>query len=262
MQHRVYGIEEQGTGEFDGGTITEQKPIGFPGEGAAVLRLGPLFYWAWASAEKEGYIGMHPHQAFEIMTYVLNGKAHHGDSLGTDSIVGPGGAQLIQAGSGVSHNERIVGPDAELFQIWFEPSIREALQRPPSYSQYTHEQFSSSDQEGISVKTVLGEASPISIVADAQAWDITIAQGLHYEHHLEPNRSVAALAVRGGGSYAVHGEGPVELAHRAFLIASNDSDASQSIKFEARQGDDSIEQRLFLIEVPTTVDYPLYPKRR
>ena len=47
---RVYPPNEQGSGSFDGGKITEIKPIGFPGEGSARTRIGPLFYWAWATA--------------------------------------------------------------------------------------------------------------------------------------------------------------------------------------------------------------------
>ncbi|WP_220446569.1 pirin family protein [Paenibacillus piri] len=41
----------------------------------------------------------------------MSGKAEHGDSLGTRSVVGPGGAQVMQTGSGVSHEEGFVGPN-------------------------------------------------------------------------------------------------------------------------------------------------------
>ncbi|TDF91151.1 hypothetical protein E1757_33335 [Paenibacillus piri] len=44
-------------------------------------------------------------------TCVVSGKAEHGDSLGTRSVVGPGGAQVMQTGSGVSHEEGFVGPN-------------------------------------------------------------------------------------------------------------------------------------------------------
>ena len=70
----VYPPARQGRGAFDGGRITEFKPIGFPGDGAEVKRVGPLFYWAWASAHTPSKIGLHPHKAFEIMSYVLEGE--------------------------------------------------------------------------------------------------------------------------------------------------------------------------------------------
>lgn len=41
----------------------------------------------------------------------------------TESVVGEGGAQLMQTGSGVFHAEAIKEP-TEVFQIWFENKTR------------------------------------------------------------------------------------------------------------------------------------------
>ena len=65
---QIYPPEAQAVGQFDGGRITEIKPIGFPQDGPAPRHLGPLFYWAWATAKGYGKIALHPHQAFEIMS--------------------------------------------------------------------------------------------------------------------------------------------------------------------------------------------------
>ena len=56
IQIAFYPPEAQGTGAFDGGRITEFKPIAFPYEGPTVRHVGPLFYWAWASANGYGKI--------------------------------------------------------------------------------------------------------------------------------------------------------------------------------------------------------------
>jgi len=74
MMSQIIKPQDQATGQFDGGKITEQKPIGFPGEDAVIERLGPLFYWAWAESREPAEIGLHPHQGYEIITYVLKGK--------------------------------------------------------------------------------------------------------------------------------------------------------------------------------------------
>ena len=71
LDFKIYPPEAQGMGQFDGGRITEIKPIGFPHEGPTMENLGPLFYWAWASAKGYGKIALHPHQGFEIMSYAL-----------------------------------------------------------------------------------------------------------------------------------------------------------------------------------------------
>ncbi|WP_274653053.1 pirin family protein [Paenibacillus humicola] len=256
MQTLIYGPSLQAKGAFDGGKIREQKPIGFPGEGSAVKRIGPLFYWAWAEADKEGYIPLHPHQAFEIMTYVIGGEAQHGDTLGTRSTVGAGGAQVMQTGSGVSHEERFIGPDMEGFQIWFEPHIEKALQTEPTYRQYEHEAFPVDERDGAVVKTVLGGDSPIRLAVDARMWDVTIESGHSWRHPVQAGRTLAALAVRGGGKWTNGEAEPTPFKHRDFIVVNAGETAEVTVK---AGGSDAV--RMLLIDVPAKVDYPLYPKR-
>ena len=52
-----------------------------------------------SESEEPAVIGLHPHQGFEIITYVIKGKAYHRDTLGTESVVAEGGTQLMQTGS-------------------------------------------------------------------------------------------------------------------------------------------------------------------
>jgi redox-sensitive bicupin YhaK (pirin superfamily) len=258
MNIAVYPAAEQGEGEFDGGKITEQKPIGFPGEGSAVKRVGPLFYWAWAFAREEGYIPPHPHQAFEIVTYMIRGSAVHGDSLGTNSTIGPGGAQVMQTGSGVQHEERFVGPDMEGFQIWFEPDLRRSRQQPPTYHQFEHEQFPSEQRDGVSVKHVIGGHSPVVLTTDAEMWDLTLSPGSEHRLGLAAGRSLAVLAIRGSGTMqrADDSSQPVSIAHKDFAVI----EAAADDKVVLKAGEDET-MRLIVIEVPTQVDYPLYNKR-
>lgn len=258
MQPRVYTPAMQGKGEFDGGRIQEQKPIGFPGEGSVVKRVGPLFYWAWATSGEEALIGLHPHQGFEILTYVVEGQAYHGDTLGTDSTVGAGGVQIMQTGSGVSHQERL-SPGSELFQIWFEPELSAAVMRPPTYRQYEHGDFPREQSaEGVTVKTVIGAGAPVQLVADAQMWDVEIRSGARYRHSLPEGYSLAVLAIRGEGTLGEAGspKEPAAFRHRDFIATAGDAAA------EVEVGNPNADPlRLIVIQVPTTVKYPLYPKR-
>lgn len=262
MQTMVYGPGLQAAGAFDGGKITEQKPIGFPGEGSVVKRVGPLFYWAWAHSSDEGYIGLHPHQAFEIMTYVVQGKAEHGDTLGSRSTVGPGGVQIMQTGSGVSHEERFIGPDMEAFQIWFEPHMAAALKTAPTYNQYEHDEFPSFEGEGYVKKTIIGQDAPVKIVADTQMWDVEIQPGQVYTHPVSAGRTLTALAIRGDGTWTNGNGGSDEKVsttafhHKDFIVARTEVSLETVIQAAGQSP-----LRLILIDVPTKVDYPLYPKR-
>lgn len=253
MQTRVYTPTMQATGQFDGGKIQEQKPIGFPREGSVVKRVGPLFYWAWATSSEEAMIGLHPHQGFEIMTYVVQGKSVHGDTLGTNSEVGAGGVQVMQTGSGVSHQEKIAA-DSELFQIWFEPYLNEAVTRQPTYRQYEHPVFPTQAGSGTQVKTVIGEGAPVELVADAKMWDVEVEAGAHYTHTTAAGHTLTALAIRGHGTWMNAGEAQgVDFNHKDFILGAVDLDTEVVLR---NTGEELM--RLILIEVPTTVDYPFY----
>ncbi|MBD2848653.1 pirin family protein [Paenibacillus sp. IB182496] len=261
MKATIYPRDVQGTGAFDGGAIVEQKPIGFPHEQSAVERVGPLFYWAWGEVPQEGAIGLHPHRGFEIMSYVLAGRAEHGDTLGTSSIVGAGGAQVMQTGSGVSHQERIIGPDAEMFQIWFEPHLSQATKREPTYRQHEHEDFPVYEGAGVTVKTVIGQDAPVELVTDVQAWDLQLEPGASHLVALPAGYALAALAVRGGGVWTDdEGAGATaELAAfgpRDFVVL--EAGASDG-RLRLDAGADAA-LRMFAIAVPVAVDYPLYRK--
>ncbi|AHM04946.1 Pirin domain protein [Roseibacterium elongatum DSM 19469] len=51
----------------------------------------------------------HPHIGLATVTYLFEGKFHHRDSLGTDQWIEPGAVNLMTAGHGITHSERIDG---------------------------------------------------------------------------------------------------------------------------------------------------------
>gem|GEM_PF-1449144 len=65
---------------------------------------------------------MHPHKNMEIITLVLSGEISHADTHGGLATVGPGGVQVMSAGSGLMHSEKNQGEEAvHLYQIWIGP---------------------------------------------------------------------------------------------------------------------------------------------
>jgi redox-sensitive bicupin YhaK (pirin superfamily) len=51
----------------------------------------------------------HPHIGLGTVTYLLKGKMHHRDSLGTDLWIEPGAVNWMMAGQGITHSERTDG---------------------------------------------------------------------------------------------------------------------------------------------------------
>jgi redox-sensitive bicupin YhaK (pirin superfamily) len=51
----------------------------------------------------------HPHIGLGTVTYLLKGRLHHRDSLGTDAWIEPGAVNWMLAGQGITHSERTDG---------------------------------------------------------------------------------------------------------------------------------------------------------
>lgn len=80
--------------------------------------------------------GEHPHRGIATLTYLLSGAAEHKDSLGNQAVVFSGGAQWMNAGNGIIHNEKIsIDPNNPLllphgFQFWINLPAKNKLQSP------------------------------------------------------------------------------------------------------------------------------------
>jgi redox-sensitive bicupin YhaK (pirin superfamily) len=131
------------------------------GEGAP---LGPLLVLADATFAPRSRFPVHPHREVEILSVVLQGHlSHHGDRA-HGATVGPRGAQLLSAGTGIVHAE---GNDTEeptrMLQLWFEPNRRGGA---PAYH--------SRQLAGVGRELVAGdEAMPLQ--ADARVWWLSVA---------------------------------------------------------------------------------------
>ena len=163
MSIRIISKEQQGSGAFNGGEIVENKPIGFPQDNSSVRPYSNLFYWAHARAVTDSTIGLHPHQGFEICSFVLKGEIRHYDTkLREWRPLQAGDVQIIRAGNGISHSEWM-GKDGEMFQIWFDPNLNKTLAQPASYDDYRASEFPEKNLGDVRIKTLVGEGSPFKM---------------------------------------------------------------------------------------------------
>lgn len=251
MSIRIFSTDQQVSGEFDDGKLVEQKPIGFPGEGSAVDRIGTLFYWAWFKAKEDAVLPLHPHRGFEIISYLLHGSVRHQDTLGNEKILNTGGLQVMQTGSGVQHSEKYEEGTSG-FQIWFEPFVGESYYVTPRYADYETHELPVINQDGCTVKTILGENSPVHLVADSKMWDVTISAGQTFEHDIPEGYSIAGLAVEGKSHWHFATE-TKSIDPNMFVVC--EAVKLSSLKIEAGINEDT---RFILIQVPSVLPYPSY----
>ena len=162
MSISIYTKENQADGNFNYGEILEKKPIGFPQDGGELKPYSNLFYWAhaWTPGTKST-IGLHPHQGFEICSFVLKGNINHFDTKQNKWIpLKEGDVQIIRSGNGISHAEEI-DDNSEIFQIWFDPDLSKSLKKEATYDDYSSKDFKLIDKGNRSFKVIVGEGSPM-----------------------------------------------------------------------------------------------------
>ncbi|MEC7870027.1 MAG: pirin family protein [Bacteroidota bacterium] len=164
MKLEIYTIEDQARGHFNNGEILENKPIGFPGDGGKLKPYSNIFYWAHAwTGSKKSTIGLHPHQGFEICSFVLKGKINHFDTKQNTWIpLSEGDVQIIRSGNGISHSEELM-ENSEIFQIWFDPNLRVSLNKLASYDDYKSQDFQILDSKWKKTKIIKNENSRLKM---------------------------------------------------------------------------------------------------
>jgi redox-sensitive bicupin YhaK (pirin superfamily) len=67
-------------------------------------------------------VKMHEHRNDEIISYLRSGRMQHTDSAGRREVISPERLMVMNAGSGFSHEEAVVGDDPiEMLQIFVRP---------------------------------------------------------------------------------------------------------------------------------------------
>ena len=223
---------------FDGNLIVN-KPVATRTK-ESVKPYSNLFYWSHGNAVDDCEFGLHPHEGFEIMTFILEGNVSHFDT--SSKVWTPlttGDFQIIQSNSGIQHQERI-SKGTRSFQIWFDPNFYEAIKLPPAYVDYHSKDFEPILENAILTTTYIGKTSK----AVVQTPHLTI------QKHRFDSQSNTTLPLEKDSSYTfyvLHGHGTVDNQHIEKDDAIRISDAQVlELNFQGE---------LFVIKTPATLDY-------
>ena len=105
----------------------------------------------------------HPHIGLATVTYLHRGAIHHRDSLGTDQWIEPGAMNLMIAGHGITHSERMDGEALKKPQSLFGIQSWIALpkgaeDREAAFIHAPKDDLPMLEGEGKQVRLILGDA--------------------------------------------------------------------------------------------------------
>ncbi|MBA3913500.1 MAG: pirin family protein [Acidobacteriales bacterium] len=146
-------------------------------------------------APAEGF-PFHAHRDMEIITYVLEGKLEHKDSLGTGSVILPGDGQRMSAGRGIRHSE-MNGSATEpvhLLQIWIMPGRKNI---EPSYEQKSFAEAEKRNRLRL-IASPDGAEGSVTIHQDARLYVSLLETGKTVSHALQEGRGAWLQVAKGG----------------------------------------------------------------
>ncbi|GAB1480029.1 pirin family protein [Paracoccaceae bacterium] len=126
----------------------------------------------------------HPHIGLATVTYLLRGRMHHRDSLGTDAWIAPGEVNLMVAGHGITHSERMDGPARQAPQSLFGLQTWLALPKaheddPAAFHNAPASALPELEGEGKQLRLILGhgwgERAPVPLHSETLYADATLA---------------------------------------------------------------------------------------
>lgn len=152
--------------------------------------------------------GPHPHAGISVMTYLLPDSKEsfiNRDSQGDFSFIEPGGMHIMQAGSGMHHDEfpKVTGHETHGFQIWINHADKDRMVSPKSMHAAAAE-IPEISNEDYKVRIVHGQFQGKS-PAYQMVTDVNL---LHI--YLEPGRSIQLEAQEMAFVYGLGGNAMIE----------------------------------------------------
>ena len=194
---------------IEGAGVHLKRGFGFD----QVPRLDPfLLLDDFRSGEPAHYLPgfpWHPHRGIETITYMLEGYADHGDSMGNQGRIGPGDVQWMTAGSGVIHQEMPKGDKRGVmggFQLWANLPASQKMMDPRyrDVKQATIPELTL--EQGVKIKIICGKVGgtegPVKdIVTEPEYLDVSVPAGEVFRHPVKRGHTVFAYVFEGEGHF-------------------------------------------------------------
>ena len=143
----------------------------------------------------------HPHRGIETITYLINGKIEHMDSLGNKGTIESGESQWMTAGSGILHQEMPMAAERMLgFQLWLNLPKADKMAEP-AYLGITQDSIPVIEVDRAKVRVLSGGYGGVSGVQprhiQAGILDISLPKGERLTLPTKPEETVFAFLILG-----------------------------------------------------------------
>jgi len=177
----------------------------------------------------------HPHRGIETVTYMLEGRVEHGDSMGHAGNVTAGGVQWMTAGSGIIHQEMPKPVEGRMggFQVWVNLPQKNKMMDPRYQELVGGEIPTVTVLDGADVRvisgTIAGVTGPVrDIVAAPEFFDATLQPEIALTIPVRPGYMAAGYGI--GGSAGFGPGQKEELRNRTMILFG---DETRSVEFRA-----------------------------
>lgn len=193
----------RGTPTSDGAGVKLTRVIGT----SALPDLDPfLMLDQFGSDDPDAYIAgfpEHPHRGFETVTYMLDGRMRHKDSVGNEGVLEPGSVQWMTAGRGILHSEMPEQKQGMMrgFQLWLNLPASDKMTEP-RYQDIQAGELPTFSMPGVSGKVIAGSfagaKSPVRTGwTDAFYLDVALDEGAKLEVPLKPDHNAFIFPFEG-----------------------------------------------------------------
>jgi redox-sensitive bicupin YhaK (pirin superfamily) len=164
------------------------------------------------SARPEDYLAgfpWHPHRGIETITYVLEGRVEHGDSMGNAGVIASGDVQWMTAGSGIIHQEMPKGrADGHLwgFQLWANLPASHKMMEPRYRGIEAREIPEAPLAEGGIARVICGEVDGVrgpvrDVVTEPEYIDVALPPGAGFRRRAHRGHTAFAYVIEGAGAF-------------------------------------------------------------
>lgn len=146
--------------------------------------------------DPHGGFDTHPHDNMEIISYVVDGKLTHRDSLGNAGTLGRGDVQYMSAGTGIRHSEfNETSEPLRFLQIWIKPD------RNGHEPDYGDVRLRWEDRIGKWLPIASGEKgkAPVRIHQDMDVMVAVLGSDEMLYYNLDPARQAYLVQIEGEG---------------------------------------------------------------